>query len=180
MRTRGTRWKRLAGTAVILAAAVPKVLRWLRLAGAARRTVDMRMTVVIQRPIADVFEFCRDFENFPQITDILLSVEDSQDGRSHWAVRSPTGHAVEWDATVTKYVPNSVLAWESVPGSNVLATGLMRFFPLSPTATRVDMTITYRPRRTALAEAIRALAAPSNTTRIRTELAHASHELARR
>src|SRR5213595_239405 len=109
MRTRG--WKTLAAAAVA-AAAAPTLLRWLRRIGGARRAID-------------VFEFARDFENFPQITDTILSIEDSQDGRSHWAVRSPTGHSVEWDATVTKYVPNSVIAWESVPNSPVLASGLM-------------------------------------------------------
>ena len=140
----------------------------------------MRMTVVVERPISDVFEFARDFENFPQITDTILSIEDSQDGRSHWAVRSPTGHSVEWDATVTKYVPSSVIAWESVPNSPVRASGLMRFFPLSPTATRVDLTITYQPLRTGFADAFRALVGANNTVRLRTELAQAPRELARR
>jgi uncharacterized membrane protein len=180
MRNRGKGWKRLAVTAVIAGVTIPKVLRWVRRAGAARRAVDMRMTVVVERPIAEVFEFCRDFANFPEITDVLLSVEDTQDGRSHWAVRSPTGVAVEWDATVTKYVPNSVIAWESVPGSTVQASGLMRFAPLSPRDTRVDVSLTYRPQQTAFADALRALVAPTNTKRIRTELAHASQELARR
>jgi len=137
----------------------------------------MRMTVVVERPIHDVFEFCRDFEHFPQIVDVLLSVEDSQDGRSHWAVRSPTGSTVEWDATITKYVPNSVIAWESVPGSSVEATGIMRFAPLSPTDTRVDIALTYRPCRTEFADAIRALIGSTNTQRLRSELAHASQGL---
>jgi uncharacterized membrane protein len=180
MATRGKSWKRIAATAVIAGVTIPKVMRWVRHAGAARRAVDMRMTVVVERPIAEVFEFCRDFANFPEITDVLLSVEDSQDGRSHWAVRSPTGTAVEWDATVTKYVPNSVIAWESVPGSTVQASGLMRFAPLSPTDTRVDVSITYRPQRTGFADAVKALVAPSNSRRIRSELANASHQLARR
>lgn len=179
MRTRGKRWKRVTVATVIAGATMPTVLRWLRRTGAARRAVDMRMAVVVERPINDVFEFCRDFENFPQIVDVLLSVEDSQDGRSHWAVRSPTGHAIEWDATVTKYVPNSVIAWESVPGSNVQSSGLMRFAPLSPNETRVDISVTYLPRNTALGEAMRALFAPSNTQRLRSDLANASHELAR-
>jgi uncharacterized membrane protein len=138
------------------------------------------MTVVIERPINEVFEFCRDFENFPQIVDVLLSVEDSQDGRSHWAVRSPTGHSIEWDATVTKYVPNSVIAWESLPGSDVQASGLMRFAPLSQTETRLDLALTYRPQQTRLTEALRALMSPSNTARLRTEVTNASQELARR
>jgi uncharacterized membrane protein len=178
MRTKGKRWKKMAVTAIIAGAVAPTVLRWLRRAGASRRAVDMRMSVVVERPITEVFEFCRDFENFPQITDVLLSVEDSQDGRSRWSVRSPSGLAIAWDAVVTKYVPNSVIAWESVPGSVVIAGGLMRFSMLSPSATRVDINLTYRPLRTDLFEAIHALVTPSNTQRLRSEVSQASRQLA--
>lgn len=177
MRTRGKRWKRLAATAVIAGAAAPTVLRWLRRTGAERRAVDMRMTVVVDRQITDVFEFCRDFQNFPRILDVLLSVEDTQDGRSHWSVRSPSGHTIAWDAVVTKYVPNSVIAWESVPDSSVSASGIMRFAPISPAETRVDISLTYRPLHTGFVEAMRALVTPSNTARLRSELSQASREL---
>jgi uncharacterized membrane protein len=145
-----------------------------RRTGAARRTVDMRMTVVVDKPIHEVFAFSRDFENFPQIVDVLLSVEDFQDGRSHWAVRSPSGDAIEWDATITKYVPNSVIAWQSVPDSAVDAKGTMRFYPLSANETRVDITLTYRPLRTGLGDAVRALMALPNARRIRSEIARAA------
>ena len=136
------------------------------------------MTVVIERSLSEVFEFCRDFENFPRIVDVLLSVEDSQDGRSHWAVRSPSGQVIEWDATVTKYVPNSVIAWHSTPGSEAEASGLMRFSPLSESVTRVDLALTYVPLQTGLGEAVHALLGPSNSKRIRHEVANAPEALA--
>lgn len=137
----------------------------------------MRMTVVVERPVNEVFEFCRDFENFPKIVDVLLSVEDSQDGRSHWAVRSPKGDAIEWDAVVTKYVPNAVIAWESVPDAVVNAGGVMRFAPLSTTETRLDISLTYLPRHTGLNEALHALVSAPNTTKIRGELLRAAREV---
>ena len=171
------RWLRFVTASVVAGAAVPAVLQWLRRTGSARRSVDMRMTVVVERPVQDVFEFCRDFENFPTIVDVLLSVEDSQDGRSHWAVRSPKGESIEWDAEVTKYVPNAVIAWESVPGSVVRAGGMMRFWPLSPTETRLDISLTYQPLRTNLNEALHALMSPPNANRLRGELVKAAREV---
>jgi uncharacterized membrane protein len=171
------RWVRIAAATTIAGVAVPAVLRWLRRTGSARRSVDMRMTVVVERPVNEVFEFCRDFENFPKIVDVLLSVEDSQDGRSHWAVRSPTGQTIEWDAIVTKYVPNAVIAWESVPGSVVRAGGVMRFSPLSEKETRIDVSLTYQPLRTGLNEALHALVASPNASRIRGELMKAAREV---
>lgn len=169
----------MATTAAIAGAIAPGVMRWLRRAGTSRRSVDLRMTVVVERPVHDVFEFCRDFENFPSIVDVLVEVEDFQDGRSHWVVKGPNGQAIEWDATVTKYVPNSVIAWQSVPGSAVHAGGLMRFAPLSENETRVDLSLTYRPGKTGLSEALRALVSPANNNRLRTELVQASQTLGR-
>lgn len=169
----------LAAAAVAAGAAVPSAIRWVRKTGAARRAVDLRMTLIIERPLNEVFEFCRDFENFPRMVDVLLSVEDFQDGRSHWAVRSPTGQTIEWDATVTKYVPNSVIAWQSVVGSLVEASGMMRFAPLSPKETRLDIALTYLPQQTDLSEAMRALFVQKNSRRIRSELVNASEALSR-
>lgn len=180
MRTRGKRWHKVATAAMIAGAASPAILRWLRRTGHRRRTVDLRMTVVVERPIAEVFQFCRDFENFPSVLDVLERVEDYQDGRSRWTVRGPGGTRVEWDARVTKYVPNSVIAWESVPGSPVHASGLIRFFPLSDRDTRVDLALAYRPMATALRDAVRSLAAPSSAKRLRESLAQASAQLGER
>jgi uncharacterized membrane protein len=173
MRTRGKRWRRLATAAVIAGAAAPAVLRWVRRAGAARRAVDMRMTVVVERSVSDVFEFCRDFENFPEVINGFLEVTDHQDGRSHWKVRTPRGEVIEWDALVTKYVPNSVIAWESKPGSAIQASGLMRFAPLSAKETRVDVSLTYLPKHTGLGEAFGALLKGDNTRRLREDISRA-------
>lgn len=179
MRNRGKRWRQVALAAAVAGAITPAVLRWVRRAGAANRAVNMRMTVVVERPVAEVFEFCRDFENFPKLVDGLVAVHDSQDGRSHWVVRAPTGYTIEWDATVTKYVPNTVIGWTSVPGAPVEATGLMRFFPLSKSETRVDVALTYLPCHTSLADAFSALLAGRNDRRLRSTLAHAPEALAK-
>lgn len=177
MRTRGKRWRRVVTAAVIAGATTPAMLRWVRRTGAARRAVDMRMTVVVERPIAEVFEFCRDFENFPEVINGFLRVTDSQDGRSHWQVQTPRGEIIEWDALVTKYVPNSVIAWRSQPGSAVEASGLMRFAPLSANDTRVDVSLTYLPKHTGLADAFSALLARSNSRKLRTDIAKAPEAL---
>lgn len=177
MRTRGKRWHRATAAAAIAGAVAPAILRWARRTGHRRRAVDLRMTVVVERPIVEVFTFCRDFENFPHILQSLEKVEDSQDGRSRWTVRAPNGEAIEWDAVITKYVPNSVIGWQSVEGSPVKASGLMRFAPLSETETRVDLTLAYRPEKTPLPDALRALVRPPNTARIRSDVARASREL---
>jgi uncharacterized membrane protein len=180
MRTRGKRWHHVTAAAAVAGAVAPALLRWVRRTGHRRRTVDLRMTVVVERPISEVFLFCRDFANFPQMLDVLESVEDFEDGRSRWVVRAPGGERIQWDAAVTKYVPNSVIAWESLPNSSVRASGLMRFAPLDDGVTRLDVTLTYRPVRTQLRDAIQALVHPANTVRLREEISRASLELGHR
>ena len=80
----------------------------------------MRSSIEVDRSVGEVFAFLNDFENFPRVIGNLRSVIDYQDGRAHWEAYTPTGHIVEWDTVVTKYVPRSVIAWESTSGSEVL------------------------------------------------------------
>src|SRR5262245_23904267 len=117
----------LAGIGLIVQSAYEPLRRLVVRVGAARRAIHLRYAVVVDRPVHEVFEFCHDFENFPRIIGGLHRVEDYQDGRSHWTVVAPSGRMIEWDAVVTKYVPNSVIAWESVRSSPVQSSGLLRF-----------------------------------------------------
>src|SRR5881394_1480590 len=73
---------RLAGSALLVAAFAPALVRRLLHAGAARRRVHLRTSIELDRPVHEVFEFCRDFENFPRVIQSLHSVTDFQDGRS--------------------------------------------------------------------------------------------------
>ena len=170
------RWKRFAAATTIAGVSVPAVLRWLRRTGSARRSVDMRMTVVVERPVNEVFEFCRDFENFPRVVQSLRRVTDYQDGRSCWEVISPSGDVLSWDSEVTKYVPNVVIAWRSVPGSVVDCNGLIRFSP-SPRGTRLRVEVDYDPCHTGISDAIRALFDVPRTEQLEADLARANFYL---
>lgn len=163
---------RLAGLALIGVAVSPTIERRIRRAGARRRTLALGASIDIERPVADVFAFFKDFENFPKVIGALRSVIDYQDGRSHWTAYSPAGNVIEWDAVVTKYVPNSVIGWESVTRAVVESVGLARFTAVSPTRTSVALEITYRPAQTTLGDALRALVSPPFAERLRRDLEH--------
>ena len=164
---------RVAGLAIIGLAAQPIVEAEIRRYGLERRSVAYRSSVEIGRPVHDVFAFFKDFENLPRVIATLKSVVDYQDGRSHWIVYGPSRRdTLEWDAVVTKYVPNSVIAWESVPGSVVESSSLLRFTPRSPNATRLDVSIAYRPTESGLGDAVHALLAPRNAARLDADLEH--------
>ena len=158
-RGRGSTIARMAGLALVGVAARPFVTAAITRAGSRRRNIAFNSAVEIERPIADVFAFFKDFENFPRVIGAVRSVVDYQDGRSHWEVYTPSGSVLSWDAVVTKYVPNSVIAWESVVRSLVESAGVARFTALSPTRTRVELSVTHHPLHTTLKDAVRALLA---------------------
>lgn len=170
---RGRAVLRLLGLGLIGFAAQPILEDRIRRVGERRRSVAFQTLIDIERSVTDVFAFFKDFENFPRVIGGLESVIDYQDGRSRWQIFTPSGRIVSWDAVVTKYVPNSVIAWESVQGSAVETAGLVRFTPLSPRWTRLELSMTYRPTYTGLDDAIHALFGPRATRRLRTDLEHA-------
>jgi uncharacterized membrane protein len=86
---------------------------------------------------------------------------------------SPAGHLVEWDAVVTKYVPHTIIAWESVRNSPVRSNGEMRFLPTPAGGTRVELKFCYEPIFTRLDDAVRAIMSPPPETQVRSDLARA-------
>lgn len=168
---------RLTAAGLLLAAFAPSFTRQLLRVGAARRRVHLRTTLEIHRPVHDVFEFCRDFENFPRVVHLLHSVVDYQDGRSHWEVKSPGGELLAWDVQVTKYVPNVVLAWRSVPRSVVDCNGLIRFAPVPDGGTRLEIEVDYDPVHTGFSDAVRSLFDRPRTAQVEADLARANSYL---
>jgi uncharacterized membrane protein len=163
-----------AGIGLVAWAARPLFRDWLVRRGTARRRVTLSVSLDVQRPVHEVFAFCKDFENFPKIFGSLHSVIDYQDGRSHWEAFSASGRVVAWDAVVTKYVPNSVIAWSSVPRSEVETKGLIRFVAKGAAATQLTIDLSYRPRETRFNDALHALAVPRREDQVRADLARAA------
>lgn len=168
---------RLLGLALLGVAARRTLKEALRDLGDRRRQIVMRSSIEIERNVADVFAFLNDFENFPLVVGNLRSVTDYQDGRAHWEAYTPSGHLVEWDTVITKYVPRSVIAWESTANSEVRMTSLVRFTAVSPTRTRIDLETTYCPPHTGVHDAIRSLFGPAQEKRLQADLVHARYYL---
>ena len=159
----------LAGMALIGAAAHRPLADALRRAGTRRRAANLQFSFVIDRPVEQVFAFCADFENFPRFIGALRQVRDTGDGRSHWCASTPSGREIEWNATTTKFVTNSVIGWQSTANSPVEMTGLLRFSP-DGRCTCVKVAISYRVRDGSMADALAALAAPRRAVEIESEI----------
>ncbi len=172
-RRSGSALLQAAGLALIGVAAQPIVERAVRRAGERRRIIKLSSEIEIERPVAEIFTFFKNFENFPRVIGGLHSVVDYEDGRSHWESYTPSGEVVSWDAVVTKYVPNHVIAWESVPRSPVEVRGLIRFTAVSPTRTKLQFEFAHTPSRTRWSDAVRALLGPAPQKQLVNDLNHA-------
>lgn len=122
--------------------------------GGERRTIDIQKTINIGAPVEQVFAFWRDYENFPRFMSHLRQVKDLGGGRSRWVVEGPGGFAITWEAVITQFVPDELLAWKSEPGATVPNAGIVRFETNADGSTRVHIKLSYQPPAGTLGHAI--------------------------
>ena len=111
--------------------------------------IEVRETIVVDKPAAELYSFWRKLENLPRIMSHLESVTE-MGNRSHWKAKAPLGMSVEWDATTTEDRPNELIAWRSDPNSQVPNEGSVRFSGTGAKSvhnpyTIVSVSLTYHP-----------------------------------
>lgn len=91
------------------------------------RPTPTTQTIVVNREPEEVYRFWSDFGQFPRFMKHLEQVSVRKDGTSHWKAYGPGGMRYEWDAEVVQDRPNELIAWRSLPGSQVENEGSVRF-----------------------------------------------------
>jgi uncharacterized membrane protein len=102
-------------------------------------------SIVLNRPRGEVYRFWRNLENLPRFMDHLESVAVLDERRSHWAAKGPAGSRVEWDAEIHNEIPNELIAWRSLEGSEVDNAGSVHFMPTDTGDTEVRVVLRYDP-----------------------------------
>lgn len=106
--------------------------------------VKVEQSVVVNRPAGELYRFWRQLENLPRFMDHLESVTMSDENRSHWVAKAPAGTKVEWDATIHNEIEDELIAWRSLPGSDVDNAGSVHFTPFGQ-STEVRVVLSYDP-----------------------------------
>lgn len=88
--------------------------------------VRVRRAVEVDRPIERVYAYWRELANLPRFMANLERVTESGN-HSHWIATGPGDIRVEWDAEIINDVPNKLIAWRSLPGSQVTTAGSVNF-----------------------------------------------------
>ena len=89
--------------------------------------VHVRDAIRVECAIEDVWRFWRRLENLPHFMTHFDRVTETSERQSHWIAVGPAGLTVEWDAEIINEVENQILAWRSVPGSDVVTAGSVNF-----------------------------------------------------
>jgi uncharacterized membrane protein len=111
-----------------------------------RQGVTFLSSITINKPVREVYAFWRRFENLPRFIQHMESVEPTGPGRYHWVVKPVEGMKLEWDIEVVEDRENQLIAWRSLPGSDIQERGWAEFKPApGGRGTQLDVRIAYRP-----------------------------------
>lgn len=89
--------------------------------------VRIERSVVINRSPEECFRFWRRLENLPRFMTHLATVRETSNTRSTWVAREPLGIRVQWDAEIINELAPQVIAWRSLPNSDVQTAGSVHF-----------------------------------------------------
>ena len=93
------------------------------------RDVHVEQSITINKPPAELYSFWRELENLPRFMKHLESVITLSSGISRWVAKGSAGEVVEWDAEIYNEKENELISWRSLPGSDFVNAGTVRFEP---------------------------------------------------
>jgi uncharacterized membrane protein len=133
--------------------------------------VHVDESVTINQPIEILYRFWRNLENLPRFMRHLESVERVTDTLSRWRSKGPGGSTIEWTAEIINEVPNQVIGWRSIEGSDVVSAGSVNFDDAGPgRGTRVHVRLQYSPPGGKVGAAVAKLLGRDPGTEIREDL----------
>jgi uncharacterized membrane protein len=134
------------------------------------RGVNVAQSVIINRPVEELYRFWRNLENLPRFMRHLESVERVTDTLSRWRAKGPGGLDVEWNAEIINEVPNKVIGWKSLDGSDVVSAGSVNFEDIGTGGTRLRVRLQYSVPGGKLGAAVAWLMGRDPATEIREDL----------
>jgi uncharacterized membrane protein len=89
--------------------------------------VVLEESVSIRRSARELFDMWHSVDFLPRVFSHIESVRSLGGGRTHWVMRGPMGTKLEWDAETINEIPDELIAWKSLEGSDVVSAGSVHF-----------------------------------------------------
>lgn len=109
------------------------------------RDVHVEKSVTVSATPKELYRFWRNYENLPLFMEDLESVTELDETRSHWVANGPGGKKIEWDAEIYNEKENELIAWRSLPGSDITNAGSVHFEEAPGHGTYVKVVLNYNP-----------------------------------
>jgi uncharacterized membrane protein len=103
---------------------------------------DITKTIVVDRPVREVYNQWTQFEEFPRFMEGVTSVEQLSDTELRWDAEIGGVHRT-WDATIVRQEPDHVVAWAATDGA--ANAGTVSFEPVDPGRTLVELRMEFEP-----------------------------------
>lgn len=105
--------------------------------------INIRTSIVIDKPVGEVYNFWRKLENLPKFMKHLESVSQTDKITSQWKAKGPAGiGSLSWKAQILMDEKDKLLSWHSLPDSTIDNAGKVYFKDLGG-GTEIDVTISY-------------------------------------
>ncbi|HMB25098.1 MAG TPA: SRPBCC family protein, partial [Anaerolineales bacterium] len=121
--------------------------------GMGENGIRVNKTITVFAPIDEVYRFWRNFENFALFMNHVEEISVMND-ISTWKVKGPVDSSYELKARVTQDIPNELIAWETLPDSEIHSAGFVRFEENRDGSTRVSVQMSYVPPAGAVGHAV--------------------------
>jgi uncharacterized membrane protein len=113
--------------------------------GGGRRGINLQKTIIIEKPVEQVFALLAEPTNYPHFTETIQSVHDLGNRCYQKKIAGPAGAELTLYEKITSSAPNEFVAWRSEPNSAIKYSGTARFVALSDSSTQVQVQATYNP-----------------------------------
>jgi uncharacterized membrane protein len=135
------------------------------------KNINVRTVITVNKARNEVYAFWRNLENLPLFMKHLKTVQNMDNGRSHWEADIPgLPGPVSWDAEIVKEEEGMLLGWNSLPGATIDNAGKVAFSDAGENGTEVRIVITYRAPLGPAGEGIARLLNPLFKTMIKEDL----------
>ncbi|HEX9043888.1 MAG TPA: SRPBCC family protein [Candidatus Limnocylindrales bacterium] len=99
-------------------------------------------SIEVNVPVRTAYDQWTQFEDFPRFMEGVERVIQMNDTTLEWTARIG-GQEKTWRATIMTQEPDREIAWQSTSGAK--NGGVVRFEPLAPDSTRIDLTLEVEP-----------------------------------
>jgi uncharacterized membrane protein len=124
-------------------------------AGVRQREMMASSSILLNCTPEQAYQFWSNFENLPLFMRHLESVTLIGESRSRWTAIGPLGKRVRWDAEIAFDRKDDVIAWRSLPDSEIYADGIVKFRNAPANrGTIITVVVVYQPPAGAIGGAL--------------------------